>query len=169
MNLQVLCATLGLPATQIPELGPLQPGQTQRERVNKSTGVCGLECHNQMINPLGFAFEHFDGMGQYRDTEKNGTQNLPIDTSGTYGFVDGVKTFSGLADLMQAIADGEQAHLCYSKKLASFGLQRDIVQSDMPLLTALATTSRSSGGSLKQVMLDLIKQPAFRTRVGGAQ
>lgn len=169
MNLEVLCAKLGLPSTQIPELAPLQPGQTKRDQVDKSTAACGQNCHNQMINPLGFAFERFDGMGQYRETEKNGNENLPIDSSGTYAFVDGTKSFTGVSDLMQTIADGQQAHLCYSKKLASFALQRDIIESDMPLLTTLAATSASSTGSLKQVIIDLVKQPAFRTRVGGAQ
>ena len=169
MNLEVLCAKLGLPSTQIPDLAPLQPGQTQRDRVDKSTAGCGQACHNEMINPLGFAFERFDGMGQYRETEKNGTQDLPIDSSGTYAFVDGTKSFSGAPELMQAMADGQQAHLCYTKKLASFALQRDIIESDMPLLTTLAATSASSTGSLKQVIIDLVKQPAFRTRVGGAQ
>jgi len=39
----------------------------------------------------------------------------------------------------------------------------------MPLLTTLTATSISSAGSLKQVVLDLVKNDAFRTRVGGAQ
>jgi hypothetical protein len=169
MNIDVLCAQLGPPSNVLPELAPLQPGQTNRQRVDTSTSACGQACHNQMINPLGFAFEHFDGMGQYRDTEKNGNDNLTIDSSGTYAFVDGTKSFSGAPELMQVIADGQQAHLCYAKKLASFGLQRDVIDKDMPLLTTLAATSASSNGSLKQVMLDLIKSDAFRTRVGGGQ
>ena len=39
---------------------------------------------------------------------------------------------------------------------------------DMPLLDALKATSMASNGSIKQVMLDLVKNAAFRTRVGGA-
>jgi hypothetical protein len=169
MNIDVLCATLGPPSNILPELAPLKPGQTNRQRVDASTVACGMACHNQMINPIGFAFEKFDGMGQYRETEKNGNDNLPIDTSGTYNFVEGVKSFAGAPELMQVLADGQQAHLCYAKKLASFGLQRYIVEKDMPLLTTLAATSASSNGSVKQVMLDLIKNDAFRTRVGGGQ
>ena len=59
--------------------------------------------------------------------------------------------------------------MCYAKKLAGFALQRDVIESDMPLLATLATTSASSSGSIKQVMLDLVKQNTFRTRLGGAQ
>jgi hypothetical protein len=68
---------------------------------------------------------------------------------------------------MQAMAESEQAHLCYSKKLASFGLQRDIVPSDMPWLSALSAASLAPGGSLKQVMVELAKSDAFRTHLGG--
>jgi len=168
MNLDVLCATLG-PPTAIPELPPIASGQTNRQRTDMRTAACGPACHNQMINPLGFAFEHFDGMGQYRDNEKNGSESLPIDSTGTYTFVDGTKSYSGAPELMQVLANGQQAHLCYTKKLASFGLQRDVIEKDMPLLTTLAATSMSSSGSVKQVMLDLVKNDAFRTRVGGAQ
>lgn len=164
LNLDVLCAPLGPPAATIPPVPPLQPGQTNRQRISALTMGCGGACHNQMINPLGFAFEHFDGMGQYRDNENGG---LPIDSSGAYTFSEGTKQYQDAAGLMQAMADSEQAHLCYSKKLASFGLQRDIVPADVTWLGALATVSKAPGGSLKRVMLELVKSDAFRTHLGG--
>jgi hypothetical protein len=137
-------------------------------RVDMHTKGCGVTCHNNMINPLGFAFENFDGMGQYRDTEMNGTEVLPIDASGSFAFVDGTKSYKNAAELMGVLATNPQTHLCYSKKLASFGLQRDMVEADLSLLAELASVSTSSG-SVKQVLLDLVKQDAFRTRAGGAQ
>ena len=69
---------------------------------------------------------------------------------------------------MQILATEDQAHLCYTKKLAGFGLQRNVVETDIPLITKLTATSKSGSGSVKQVMLDLVKQDAFRTRAGGA-
>jgi hypothetical protein len=140
-------------------------GQTNRQRVDTLTGACGQSCHNDMINPLGFAFEHFDGMGQWRDNENGG---LPIDSSGRYTFVDGtMRTWTGATDLMQTLADTSQAHTCYAKKLASFALQRDVVAADMPMLTTLASASMAPTGSVKQMIVDLVRNNAFRTRVGG--
>jgi len=165
MNLDVLCAQLGPPAAVIPPIPPLMAGQTNRQRIDTLTAGCGQSCHNEMINPLGFAFEHFDGMGQWRDTENGG---LTIDSSGSYSFADGTsKTWTGAADLMQALADSPQAHTCYAKKLASFALQRDVVVSDMPMLTALTSSSMASTGSIKQLVIDLVRNNAFRTHVGG--
>ncbi|MES1174200.1 MAG: DUF1592 domain-containing protein [Myxococcales bacterium] len=165
INLDVLCAPLGPPAAELPPIPPLQPGQTNRQRITTLT-ACGGVCHAQMINPVGFAFEHFDGMGQYRDTENGG---LPIDSSGSYAFSDGTKSFQDAAGLMQAMADGQQAHLCYAKKLASFALQRDVVVSDLPWLQTLATASRASGGSIKGILTALVQNDAFRTHSGVAQ
>ena len=164
MNLDVLCAKLGPPAATIPPIPPIMPGQTNRQRIDTLTSTCGNQCHNQMINPLGFSFEHFDGMGQYRDTENGG---LPIDSSGSYAFMSGAKTFSNAAELMRTLADDPQVHLCYAKKLASHALQRDIVALDQPLLQTLATASMTTNGSVKQVILQLVRSDAFRTHVGG--
>jgi hypothetical protein len=164
LNLDVLCAQLGPPAPNIPPLPPLMPGQTNRQRIDTLTSGCGGACHNEMINPLGFAFEHFDGMGQYRDYENGG---LPIDSSGSYAFSDGRKTFEDNADLMHLMAEERQTHLCYVKKLASFALQRDIVKSDLPWLEDLATFSFENGASVKRIIVELVKSDAFRTR-GGA-
>ena len=166
INLDILCAPLGPPAANIPPVPPLQPGQTNRQRIATLTGGCGGTCHNQQINPIGFSFEHFDGMGQYRDQENGG---LMIDSSASYAFSEGTKTYNNAGELMHILADGQQVHACYAKKLAGFALQRDIVESDVPLLTKLADTSRSPSGSVKEVILALVKHDAFRTRAGGVQ
>lgn len=164
INLDVLCTPLGAPVPNLPPLPPLEPGQTNRERITRVTSACGGVCHNELINPVGFAFEHFDGMGQYRDEENGG---LPIDSSGVYTFSEGTKSFADAGELMHHMAEGEQAHLCYAKKLASFALQRDVIPSDLPLVEALAEVSRSANGSVKEMMLKLVTHEAFRTRVGG--
>ena len=165
MNLDVLCAELGPPAIALPEIPPLEPGQTNRERIDKLTSGCGESCHNEMINPLGFAFENFDGMGQWRDTENGG---LTIDANGSYTFADGTtKTWTNAAELMQGLATSPQAHTCYAKKLASYGLQRDITAKDVPMLNALTSTSMAATGSVKQLVIDLVRNNAFRTHIGG--
>jgi len=164
LNLDVLCAKLGPPVATIPPIPPIMPGQTNRQRIDTLTSGCGNQCHNQMINPLGFSFEHFDGMGQYRDTENGG---LPIDSSGSYSFMSGAKSFAGAAELMRTMASDPQVHLCYAKKLASHALQRDIVAADQPLLQTLATASMASSGSVKRVILQLVRSDAFRTHLGG--
>ena len=165
INLDTLCLELGPPSTVLPSVPALEKNQTNRMRYESLTNGCGKPCHTVYINPIGFAFEDYDGIGRYRSTD-NGQ---PVDTTGSYPFTDGEQSFSGAAELMQRLASDPQAHQCWSKKLASYALERDIVLAERPTVEALGAVSQASGGSLKQVMLALVKSDAFRTHVGGAQ
>jgi hypothetical protein len=162
LALDVLCSVLGPASKGLPSVTEPHEGQTNRQYIDSLTAGCGSSCHSEIINPLGYAFEHFDGMGQFRDAEPGG---LPIDSSGSFTFTDGKVNFADNVELMAAMANSQQTHLCYAKKLASFALQRDIVESDLPLLTDLARVS--DAGSTQQVMVELVKSDAFRTH-GGA-
>jgi hypothetical protein len=164
INLDTLCADPGLPSADLPPVPALMLNQTNRERYTALTAGCGASCHGQIINPVGFAFEGFDGLGRSRDMD-NGR---PLETSGEYPFAEGKKAFSGAQELMQQIASGSQAHECYAKKLTSYALARDVVEADRPLVASLGSVSRATGASLKDIALALVKADAFRTHVGGA-
>jgi hypothetical protein len=165
INLDMLCADPGLPEIQLPEIPPQGAGETNRELITSITEGCG-ECHESIINPIGFAFEDFDGMGRYR-TMDNGEAVI---TTGTYPFQEGTQSFANSAELMAIAANGKQAHQCYSKKIAGFALQRDIIVSDMPLLEAMGTASLANASTIKQVMLALVRNDAYRVRsAGGVQ
>lgn len=163
LAMNVLCTPPGPPSSELPPPPSRRPGQTTRQYLEDMTNACGPICHKEIMNPLGFAFERFDGMGQYRETEPPG---LPIDSSGSFAFSDGRVDFADNVELMAAMASSPNAHLCYAKKLASFALQRDIVASDVPWLSELANLSQDSG-STKQLMLQLVQNDVFRTRLGG--
>jgi hypothetical protein len=162
LALDVLCSVFGPASEGLPPIPEHHPGQTNRQYLDSLTVGCGSSCHNELMNPLGYAFEHFDGMGQFRDLEPGG---LPIDSSGSFTFTDGKVDFADNVELMAAMADSQQTHLCYAKKLASFALQRDIIEADLPLLTSLARVSNQ--GSTQEIMVEVVKSDAFRTH-GGA-
>jgi hypothetical protein len=164
LNLDVLCADPGLPE-DVPDIPPAMEGETNRDVITNLTSGCALYCHGELINPVGFAFENFDGLGRYRDMD-NGR---PIDASGAYPFHEAKLPFSGHAELMGLMADRTQVHQCWSKKMTSYALQRDLVEADRGLVQSLAQVSQVPGASLKQVMLALVASEAFRVRSGGAQ
>jgi hypothetical protein len=157
---EVLCLDLPGHATPVPALPPLAAGQSNRARIETLTADCGA-CHRDVINPLGFAFEAFDGFGQRRALD-NG---VAVDSTGRYAFEDGVRAFADAGDLMRILADGAQAHTCYAKMLAGYALQRDVVENDRPLLKDLAAASRVR--SLKEMVISLVKNSAFRMRAEG--
>ncbi len=160
----VLCAQLPPEVAAVPPPVPeTSPDQTNRQWFESVTEDCG-DCHKKYIDPLGFAFEAFDGRGQPRELD-NGQ---PIDTAGSFPFVDGTQQFADAGELMEIMADGSQAHTCYAHKLSGYALQRDISPDDNALLESLATVSRADG-SIKQLVLALAAEPAFRLRAGGVQ
>lgn len=165
LNFQVMCAKLPSPPGDIPEVPAPQPNQTDRERIEGHTGfgTCGEGCHGGYINPLGFAFENFDGLGRPR-TSDNGK---PIDTYAAYPIGDeGMVEFDGARELMSVLAGSTEAHSCFAKSLMSYALSRDIVASDQDLIGDLAAISMSDEGSIKEVLRALVKSPTFLTRPG---
>jgi uncharacterized protein DUF1592/uncharacterized protein DUF1595/uncharacterized protein DUF1588/uncharacterized protein DUF1585/uncharacterized protein DUF1587 len=164
INLDTLCAFPGVPNQMLPDIPAPKLNQTNRQVITDLTSGCGKECHGQIINPIGFAFENFDGLGRARSMD-NGS---PVDTSGSYPFAEGFEDFADSTALMQIIATGSQAHQCWAKKMAGYALERDLVEAERPLVVALGAVSQQ-GASLKDVMVELVKQDAFRTHVGGAE
>jgi hypothetical protein len=149
------------PGIEIPPLPEPMPGQTNRERVTAFTGkgTCGESCHGNFINPLGFAFENFDAMGQVRTMDNSKT----IDTTGAYPFVDGVQSFTGAPALLTLLASQAQSHQTYSANLAEFVLARDVSEKDRTFINTLGDNSMTTS-SIKQLALAIIKSPAFTTR-----
>ena len=107
---EVLCVDLpGHPAA-LRRLPPLAPGQTNRDRIEQVTASC-TGCHGDLLDPLGFAFEGFDGLGRSRDLD-NGA---PVDTTGSYSFEGGTRRFADARELMRILAEATRAHTCYAK------------------------------------------------------
>lgn len=92
---------------------PNEP-RTNREAYEQVTSVSTqcAGCHS-VINPLGFAFENYDTLGQYR-TEDNGQT---VDASGgSLGF-----TFDNGVELAEQIATSEAYQRCVVDKMLTFG------------------------------------------------
>ena len=162
LSYDVLCVPLPMHEDYRNAVPPLMPGQTNRARFEQVTTSCGTTCHAVFLNPLGYAFEGFDGLGRARDRD-NG---VAVDTKGSYPFATGTRTFADARALMTLIADSPDAQGCYAKGLAGYALQRDMVEGDRSLVSDLATVARDK--SLKELIVALARNPAFRLRaVGG--
>ncbi|MFZ1863657.1 MAG: DUF1592 domain-containing protein [Polyangiales bacterium] len=162
INHRILCTDLPPPPDAVPPI-PADNGQTMtsRERIEMHTGpgTCGATCHGTFINPVGFAFESFDGFGQYR-TEELG---LPIDASASFEFEDGPVSYDGAAEFTGAVADRVQAHDCYAKHWVEYALGRSTAGSDLDLIQDLGNASLG-GLAIEDMILELVGSEEFRTR-----
>jgi hypothetical protein len=162
INHRVLCTELPPPPDALPPI-PADSGMmmTSRERIEMHTGpgTCGASCHGTFINPVGFAFESFDGLGQYR-TEEMG---MPIDASATFEFADGPASYDGATEFNEAIVSRVETHDCYAKHWVEYALGRDTAGSDLHLIEHLGDTSLE-GMSVKALIIELVQSQPFRTR-----
>lgn len=162
INHRVLCTQLPPPPDALPPI-PADDGMTMtsRQRIEMHTGpgTCGASCHGTFINPVGFAFEGFDGLGQYR-TEENG---LPIDATAAFEFTDGLIQFDGASQFNETIAGRIETHDCYTKHWVEYALGRDTAGSDLDLVQSLGDRSLE-GVSIKDLIIELVKSEEFRSR-----
>jgi hypothetical protein len=161
---RLLCADLVPPPDlEIPPLPDPVAGQSNRERVTAHTGqgVCA-GCHLETINPIGFAFENFDAMGQLRTMDAG----RPVDTTGAYEWPEGLQSFSGAKEFVAQMADAGQAHACFAMHLAEYTLARDIASGDAALVTKVQQISLQQQSSEKEAILAVIQDPSFTVRAG---
>ncbi|MBN8610436.1 MAG: DUF1592 domain-containing protein [Deltaproteobacteria bacterium] len=165
VNHRILCAPLPAPPMMVPPLPPedMSMPRTLRERITLHTGAgtCGASCHGTMINPVGFAFEHFDAVGSSRDRERNG---LAIDAADAYSFQGQSRSYDGAVELSAIVAEQRMTHACYADHLLQFVHGRASVESDEGLLHHVTTASLRERASLRELVRILVTSSAFAQR-----
>lgn len=106
-----------------PFAADLHPALSTRERVALQTKPAGcMTCHG-VINPLGFALEHFDAIGRFR--EKDNAK--PIDASGGFRPAAGDEVkFRGARELARYAADGAEVHAALVEQMFSHLAQQPV-------------------------------------------
>jgi hypothetical protein len=148
------------PPPNVPPIPPAGPkARTGRERLemHRANPACS-GCHD-IIDPMGFALEHFDVVGKYRDTEGG----APIDASGTFGG----KTFRGARELATVLKADPAVPACLTRKLYSFALARTPGAADEAALKALNEGFAQKKHRLAALVADLVASPSFGTSCGG--
>lgn len=144
------------PVDSVPP-GPLPPNMTTRQRFaeHASDPAC-LACHS-LVDPLGFAFEHFDAAGLYRDTE-NG---LSIDATGT---TDVAGDFDGALELAEGLARSEDVRRCFVENWYVRALGRGVTAADACYVSALDLEFVGAATNLEELLIALVKNDAFLYR-----
>ncbi|MCB9604576.1 MAG: DUF1592 domain-containing protein [Sandaracinus sp.] len=156
---RVLCQELPDPPpgvnTDLEGVG--SPVTTTRERYNEhSRNEACSGCH-RLMDPIGFAFEHYDAYGRWRDDE-NGHA---IDTSGQIeGLPDGTDVpLDGLESLAEALANDPSARDCYARHFAYFA------QGTPGCGETVRAMADTPEGSLRGMLRSLVTTRQFLQRV----
>jgi mono/diheme cytochrome c family protein len=131
---------------------------TMRERMeqHRANPVCA-GCHSRM-DPLGFALENFDGIGNWR-TAEGGT---PIDPSGK--LPDGTP-FAGPAELRKILmTKREEFVTTVTVRLLTYGLGRGLEYSDLPVVRQVMREAAPSEYRWSSLILGIVNSTPFQMR-----
>ena len=140
------------------ETGAAGAGASIREQMeqHRQSPACA-SCHQRM-DPLGFALENFDGIGQWRDRDGG----APIDASGL--LPDGT-AFTGPADFREALLErrGEFVRTV-TEKLLTYALGRAVGAHDMPAVRRILGESASDDHRWSSLILGIVESRPFQMR-----
>jgi hypothetical protein len=149
------------PPPDVPALPETQDGQqalTVRERLEKhrENPTCNL-CHGVM-DPLGFALENFDAIGEWRTKDRYAGD--PIDSSGR--LADGTAV-NGPQDLQKALlARSDLLVQTVTEKLMTFALGRNLEYYDMPTVRAIVREADGHGDRFSSILMGIVDSQQFQ-------
>jgi hypothetical protein len=160
---RLLCRTLPpVPANLNTTLDPQTEFTTNRERyeVHREREECRV-CHEDM-DPIGFAFEHYDGFGRYRDQE-NG---VDVDATGSLAqLASGAIALDGVDSLSRALADSPELQSCLVRYWSYYTFGAEDWASQECHQDGVVRSARAADFTLKSVVLGIAESPHFSRRV----
>ena len=130
-----------------------------RERMeqHRSDPVCA-SCH-RVMDPLGFALENFDGIGQWRATSEAGT---PIDASGE--LADGTPV-DGPVSLRDALLKRPENFVTtVTEKLMTYGLGRGVEYYDASAVRGIVREASVDGYTWSALITGIARSVPFQMR-----
>jgi Protein of unknown function (DUF1592)/Protein of unknown function (DUF1588)/Protein of unknown function (DUF1595)/Protein of unknown function (DUF1585)/Protein of unknown function (DUF1587) len=126
-----------------------------RAALEKTFGDASCAACHDGFDGVGFALEHFDGIGQFR---ADYSPTLAIDATGT---LDGA-AFDGAAALAATLAKDPRVPTCAARKALSYALGRVLVASDAAPVAKIVASWQQ--GSIRALLRTIVLSDSFRLR-----
>jgi hypothetical protein len=167
---QLMCDILPPPPNDLiivpPELDPDKTTREQFEEIGNNPDCA--HCHT-LMNPIGFGFEHYDAIGQWRDQQSG----KDIDATGEIVVSDDLDGFfDGAVDLANKLAASEQVATCVASQWFRFAYNRTVTPEDSCNIGPATEAFAAAGYNIKELLVALTQTDGFRYRhqvvAGGA-
>jgi hypothetical protein len=142
-----------------------KPKATVRQQLeaHSSHNTCS-SCHRK-IDPLGFAFDHFNAIGQWREREAvpEGQGEDPLVNAA--GELPNGKPFSGPSEFKLRLAeDAGTFAQALTSQLATFALRRLMTFDDQPHLQQISKSTANGNYRLQDILEALLLSDLFQQR-----
>lgn len=150
------------PPPDVPELKEAKEATgslRQRMEKHRENAMCA-SCHARM-DPIGFGFENYDGVGKWRD--KDG--DYPVDAAGK--LLSG-EDFRDAGELKKILVQKKRDEFleCLASKLLTFALGRGMEYYDRPSIDGIVKTMAKDQYRFAALVNGVVKSPAFQLRRG---
>ncbi|MGB0333049.1 MAG: DUF1588 domain-containing protein, partial [Planctomycetota bacterium] len=146
---------------------PEDHGKTLRERLEVTESPECWRCHAKM-NPLGHAFEVYDDLGRYRESEVIGDgSSKPVNARGVLDGTDEPDIdgeVEDALDLIQRLARSDRARQSIIRHVFRYYMGRNEALSDSKTLIAADDAYVESGGSYRALITSLLTSDSFLYR-----
>jgi mono/diheme cytochrome c family protein len=131
-----------------------------RERMeqHRTNAVCA-SCHSRM-DPLGFALEHYDAVGQWRDTDSGAAINASITLNGAE--IDSPQAFREAL-----LTQTEEFPHTVAEKLLIYALGRGLDYYDAPAVRQLVKDMKSQEYKWSALLMGIVQSRPFTMRRSG--
>jgi hypothetical protein len=154
------CVDIDIPKDiQVPTVDQ-KPGLSSRDTFAmhavdpKCTG-----CH-AMIDPLGYAFEHYDAIGGWRDTDAG----KPVDSTGKASIKGVSLDFQDAIGMVGQLAKSPEVKSCMTNEWMRYMVRRHEASGDEASLQAANDAFSKSSFDLRELIVNLTKTRAFTHR-----
>jgi len=144
---------------QLEESAPKDRPSTVREQLelHRANPVCA-SCHRN-IDPVGFALENFNAVGQWENTTREG---LKIDSAGVLS--DGTP-IDGPVALRRALSARPEVFVgTITEKLMIYALGRGLEPVDMPVVRKVVQGAAKNNYAMQSIILGIVKSSPFQMR-----
>ncbi len=156
----LLCGQAGQIPADVPPVPVPNPKQTTRQRFEEHDDAGCAVCH-RFLDPLGFAFENYDGIGRYQTMDNS----QPVDAGGAVTLPGGTKIeFANAIELMARLAGTSDLQRCVVQSWFEYGLGRAIEDGDAGSLTAAFDELTKNGGNLRELLVTTTGSKTFLYR-----
>jgi hypothetical protein len=136
------------------EFDTTRPGREQIE--NATAGPACSGCH-QLINPLGFLFENYDGIGQWRTKDGEYDVEAAAEVVGTD--IDGA--YANATELALRLGESPDVAACVTRQWMRFALSRPEGPEDE---VSIAAARENAAGDLGAMIVAITQTDSFRYR-----
>lgn len=158
---RVLCRVFGALPGNVGNLPP-RTGEivTTRDQVEAKTAPAPCMACHQHINPVGFAYEHFDALGRHRELD----HGVAVDATATLELEERTLGFDGAVEFAHELAELDVARRCFETQWFRYFYGRAEGHDDGCLLQQIDQKVAGSGFKLKDFIVALATSRAARFR-----